>query len=75
LLDHLYETMKKKRTTTLYIKLINDSYQENQFRYAYLLLKTHTDYGLLEKSLSCFLCEQMGEVGEQIIREELHKER
>lgn len=75
LLDQLDETCKKKMVTSIEIKLINDSYQEQHCKLAYLLLKTHTDYGLLIKSLSCYLCEQMGEEGERIIQEELlHKE-
>lgn len=55
-LDHLYETLKKKRIVTLSIKLINDVYLENQVRYAYLVMRTPTDFGFIEKAVSCFLC-------------------
>ncbi len=68
-MDHLYETMKKKRTAQLLIKLVNDPYQENQIKFAYLLLKSSTDFGLLIKLIGCFICDQMGEAGELAIRQ------
>lgn len=52
----------------LFLKLINDPYLEHQVRYAYLIVKTSTDFGELYRVVGCFICEKMGDEGRQTIR-------
>jgi hypothetical protein len=70
LLDTFYEIFKKKRTAHLFVKVVMDPYLAQQLKSAYIVTRTLTDYGFLTTTVECFPCEQMGETGELLLRQQ-----
>lgn len=59
---HICYCVKYKRTCRLFVKMLMDSYDETKVKQAFLILETESEWGLLDKTIRCFIGSNVQEI-------------